>query len=165
MADVLNFTTLSAVELQHHVEYLLARYVHCIDDDELERLPDFFTDDCVYQVIARENADRNLPLAAIYCASKGMLCDRITALRHANIYERHRYRHVVSSVLVTGITTSSAHVKSNYVVYRTRTNGVSELFNAGTYLDTIVVDGRLLFKEKRAIFDTNRIDTLLVTPI
>lgn len=166
VSHALDLTTMSPLELQFQVEQLLTRYVHCIDDNALECLPDLFTEDCVYQVIARENADRGLPVAAIYCASKGMLVDRITALRHANIFERHHYRHLVSSVLIEEITAASAQVKSNYAVYRTRTNGATELFNAGSYRDTVVVHAaQLLFKEKRAIFDTNRIDTLLVTPI
>jgi len=52
------------------------------------------------------------------------------------------------------------------VVLRTRTNGVTEIFSAGSYRDRIVVeDGELRFAEKLVIFDTDRIDTLLVTPL
>jgi anthranilate 1,2-dioxygenase small subunit len=165
-SPTISFVDLSILDLQFHVEQLLARYAHTIDDDKLEQLTTLFTNDCVYQVISRENADRQLPLAAVYCSSKGMLMDRITALRHANIYEKHYYRHLISSVFIEDITPTQLTVKSNYVVYRTRTNGATELFNAGHYQDVIVVrNGDWLFQSKRAVFDTHRIDTLLVTPI
>jgi len=164
--SAISFVDLPTLDLQYRVEQLLARYAHAIDDDKLEQLTTLFTDDCVYQVISRENADRQLPLAAMYCASKGMLMDRITALRHANIYEKHYYRHLISNVLIEDITPTQLTVKSNYAVYRTRTNGATELFNAGYYHDVIVVrSGEWLFQSKRAVFDTHRIDALLVTPI
>ena len=110
--------------------------------------------------------DRKLPLATIMCDSKAMLRDRIVSLRNANVYEAHHYRHMVSSVVVTGNGSESFLVKSNYVVYRTRTNGATDVFSAGAYHDKIVSDdGRLKFAEKIVIYDTDRIDTLLVTPL
>lgn len=161
----MDFAGQGDLELQFQVERLLARYVHCIDDDRLEEWPTFFTEDCVYRVISRENADRGLPAAAIFCDSRRMLVDRVVSARNANIYERHHYRHLVSSVVVE----RGAHellATSNYVVYRTRTDGATALYNAGRYQDRIVVeDGLWLFREKVAIFDTHRIDTLLVTPL
>jgi anthranilate 1,2-dioxygenase small subunit len=153
-------------ELQYRVENLLARYVLAIDEDRLEAWPELFVDDCVYKLWAKENADRGLPVAAIFCDSKGMLIDRVVSLRNANIYEKHGYRHIVSSVLIDAISGDCIEVRSNYVVYRTRTNGRTELYNAGIYRDKIVsIGGDLFFKEKIAVFDTNIIDALLATPI
>ncbi|MGH8595566.1 MAG: aromatic-ring-hydroxylating dioxygenase subunit beta [Gammaproteobacteria bacterium] len=157
---------LSETQLHFEVERQLTRYVQCIDDDRLEAWPDFFTEACVYRLIARENAERNLPIAAIFCDSKRMLIDRVVSLRHANVYERHYYRHLVSSIAVLQVTDEVITVKSHYAVYRTRTNGATEIYNTGTYLDEMVVqDDRWLFQKKIVTFDTNRIDSLLVTPI
>lgn len=161
----MHLTALSEIELQYRVEQLLTAYVQCIDDDRLEAWPELFTEDCVYQLIARENAERNLPIAAIFCDSRRMLTDRVVSLRHANIYEKHHYRHLISSVAVLAVTDEVITAKSHYAVHRTRTNGVTEIYNTGAYLDEIVYDGRWLFKKKIATFDTNRIDSLLVTPI
>ena len=93
---------MSQLPLRYEVEELIHAYVQCIDDDQLESWPDFFTDDCVYKVIPRENADLGLPVAVMFCDSKGMLRDRIVALRKANIYAPHFYRHLVSNVRVLG---------------------------------------------------------------
>ena len=37
------------------VEDLYAEYVACLDQDELERWPDFFVEEAVYRVVARED--------------------------------------------------------------------------------------------------------------
>ena len=162
----MHLLTLSAVERQYAVEQLLARYVQCIDDDRLEEWPAFFADACDYRIVARENAERGLPLATFSCDSRGMLRDRVVSLRNANIYERHRYRHLVSSTVIGTISADSLQARSHYAVFRTRTNGVSEAYSVGTYDDEIVSrDGELLFRRKLVTFDTNRIDSLLVTPL
>lgn len=162
----MNLLELSPLELQFAVEQLLARYVQCIDDDRLEAWPDFFADPCEYRIVARDNVERGLPLAILSCDSRGMLVDRVVSLRHANIYERHRYRHVVSSTLLDAVTVDKVQARSHYAVLRTRTNGVSEVYSVGTYDDDIVsAGGRLLFRRKLVTFDTNRVDSLLVTPL
>jgi 3-phenylpropionate/cinnamic acid dioxygenase small subunit len=72
----------------------------------------------------------------------------------------------VSATIVDNLTPTTLSARSNYVVYRTRVNGVTEIYSAGTYDDKIVVQNeQLLFAEKIVIYDTDRIDTLLVTPL
>ena len=162
----MNLTSFSEIELQYLVERLLARYAHCIDADELEAWPALFTADCLYKVIARENVERNLPVAAIFCDSQRMLTDRIVSARHANVYEKHTYRHLISSTVVAPLTDDRVRATSNYAVYRTRTNGATELYNTGIYHDEIVAQNeRWLFQKKIVVFDTHRIDSLLVTPL
>jgi len=112
----MSVSALDPMTLHYHVEQLLARYVHCIDGDELEQWPMLFTEKCLYRVIAKENADRNLPIAAMYCDSRAMLSDRVISLRHANIYEKHQYRHIVSSLRVEARADGTIDARSNYVV-------------------------------------------------
>lgn len=156
----------SDVELQHQVEKLLANYVECIDDDRLESWPDFFADQCLYRVISHENVSRDLPVAAMFCDSKGMLADRIVSLRNANVYAAHSYRHLLSNINVKSVDGGVVTVQSNYMVLQTRSDGATKIYNSGKYLDKIVLtDDGFKFKEKIAIFDTHRIDSLMVTPI
>ncbi len=163
---VTGFRGISSIELQREVEALQAEYVETIDDDRLEDWPELFTDRCLYRVIPRENADRGLPVATIFCDSKGMLIDRIVSLRKANIYPLHHYRHVLSAVRVKSVHDDVIHVQSNYAVFQTRNDGKTTVYNVGKYLDEIVrVEDALKFKSKSAIFDTNRVDTLMVRPI
>ncbi len=153
-------------ETQFHVERLLARYALALDEGDLESWPELFIDACTYQLISKENADRGLPVAAIFCDSKAMLIDRVVSLRHANIYETHNYRHIISATYIGEVVDGVIRARSNYVVYRTRTAGLTEVYNAGIYHDEIVaIDDGYRFKSKRAVFDTTIIDSLLATPI
>jgi 3-phenylpropionate/cinnamic acid dioxygenase small subunit len=154
------------VELQLAVENLLARYVHALDDDRLEEWPDFFVDLGRYRITTAENFARKLPLSIIYADSRAMLRDRVSALRHANIYEAQRYRHGVSSVLVERLDASTARATSNFQVVRVMHTGEAMLFASGRYLDRVRLnDARPLFEEKIVVLDSRTVDTLLAIPI
>jgi len=154
------------LELKSEVEDLLNAYAQCIDNDELEKWPDFFTEKCLYQVIPRENHEVGLPTAVMWCDSLGMLQDRITALRHANIYQVQWYRHILSNPVILSVEDDVIKVQSNYAVFKTCNDGESTVYNVGRYVDVIVRDnGVLKFKERSAIYDTHRITTLMVIPI
>ena len=154
------------VELQLAVENLLARYVHAIDDDRLEEWPVFFVEEGRYRIITAENFERGLPLSIIYADSRAMLADRVSALRHANIYEAQRYRHVVSSVLVERADASTVRATSNFQALRIMHTGESVLFASGRYLDRIRLNaGDPRFEERIVVLDSRTIDTLLAIPI
>jgi anthranilate 1,2-dioxygenase small subunit len=153
-------------ELKNEVEDLLNSYAQCIDDDNLEQWPDFFTDQCLYRIIPRENHEIGLPTAVMWCDSRGMLEDRVTALRHANVYQVQWYRHIISNPVITTEDGETLNVQSNYAVFKTCNDGESTVYNVGRYVDVIVrVDGKLKFKERSAIYDTHKITTLMVIPI
>lgn len=152
--------------LSHEVGGVLDAYVQCIDDDELESWPDFFTEKCLYRIIPRENYERGLPAAVMWCDSRDMMADRITALRHANIYQVQWYRHIISNPRILSATGDEIHVQSNYAVFRTCNDGESTVYNVGRYVDVIVRDnGVLKFRERSVIYDTHKISTLMVIPI
>jgi len=153
-------------ELQLAVENLLARYVHAIDDDRLEDWPGFFTEKGRYRVTTAENYERGLPLSIIYADSRAMLADRVSALRHANIYEAQRYRHVVSSTLVERVDVDTARAISNVQVLRVMHSGESMVFASGRYLDRIRLNDKdPCFEEKVVVLDSRAIDTLLAIPL
>jgi len=154
------------VELQLAVENLLARYVHALDDDRLEDWPEFFLENGRYRITTAENFERKLPLPIIYADSRAMLRDRISALRHANIYEAQRYRHAVSSVLVERVDPEVVRAISNFQVVRVMHTGESTLFASGRYLDRIRFDvAGARFEEKVVVLDSRAVDTLLAIPI
>jgi anthranilate 1,2-dioxygenase small subunit len=153
-------------EVKAAIQEMNDRYVHCIDDDRLEEWPKFFTEDCVYKIISRENFERNLPSAIIYCSSNGMVRDRVSAHRNANIFEAHFYRHIVSNIHITGEEDGVYTVQSNYVVFQTKLEGNTEVYNAGRYYDKVVFENdEPKLKERLVVFDTLNIPSLLVTPI
>lgn len=148
------------------IDDLNAAYGLCLDDDRLEQWPDFFTDDCLYQVIARENVDNGLPAAVMYCDSKGMLVDRVVALRKANVFPEHYNRHLIGRAVVTGRDGNLVKAESSYVVFQTRNDGETRIYNSGKYVDLIELTAAgVRLKSRTCIYDTLRIATLLATPI
>nr|ART35520.1 A404 [uncultured bacterium] len=143
-----------------------ASYAHCIDDDRLEQWPDFFAEDCEYQIIPRENVDLGLPAAIMFCDNRGMLTDRVVALRKANIYAAHYSRHVLGFPVLNDGEQGVIRSQTSYVLMQTRMDGETRIFSAGKYVDWMVrTNGLLRLKQRIVVFDTHRIDSLLATPI
>ncbi|AMP12439.1 anthranilate 1,2-dioxygenase small subunit AndAd [Collimonas pratensis] len=152
--------------LWFELHQLQEAYVHALDNDRLEEWPEFFTDDCLYEIIPRENADAGLPIGIIYCDSKRMLRDRVLSLRHANIYEAHSYRHMTSGLMIKAIDADTAETESSYVVIQTLQDGVSTVYQAGRYIDRVVrTAAGWRYAKRRVVYDTLRVATLLATPI
>ena len=154
-------------DIIHRVERLTADYIGCIDDDALERWPTFFTVDGLYRIISHENYARGMPAGLLYCRGQGMMQDRILSLRRANIYEPHRYRHMVSGTrLIREEAPDRWRLCTNFHVIRTMHTGEMLLFATGFYDDVLVDrEGTLLWHEKTVVCDSSRIDTLLVIPL
>ncbi|MFP6777759.1 MAG: aromatic-ring-hydroxylating dioxygenase subunit beta, partial [Alphaproteobacteria bacterium] len=137
-----------------------------LDDNRLEEWLGFFTEDCQYKILSRENVEDALPLELISCRNKNMLRDRILSLREANIYNIHFDKHLLGAVRIFGAENSGYRVQANYSLYQSNQDGVSELFSVGTYRDFITfADGKPLFQEKIVVADTFGIPRLLSTPI
>jgi anthranilate 1,2-dioxygenase small subunit len=152
--------------LWFELHVLQDKYINNLDNDRLEDWPTLFTEDCLYEIVPKENADLGLPVGLIYCNNQRMLRDRVVSLRHANIYEEHSYRHMTSGLAVTGEKDGVIETESNYVVIQTRTNGESNVYQAGKYYDKVVRTPQgLRYQAKRVVYDTLRVQTLLATPI
>lgn len=159
--------TIPPAELFFEATQLMQAYCSCIDGDRLEDWPNFFTPDGCYELVTRENAERNLPATAMRCDGTAMMRDRVVSLRHANVYARQYYRHLVTDLLIGEITESTVSVGSNYLVTRTLAmEGDPILFSVGRATDTLMLTSQgLRFQSRRVIADNDRIHTLLVLPI
>jgi anthranilate 1,2-dioxygenase small subunit len=155
------------IDLRLTVEDLLARYVHALDDGRLEEWPELFVEEGRYRITTAENVERKLPLPVVQADSRAMLRDRVNSLRHANIWEPQRYRHLVSSTVVERVDASTARAVSCFQVVRVMHSGESMLFATGKYLDRVRLDGQggALFEERVVVLDSRAIDTLLAIPL
>ena len=153
------------LELQLAVERLHAQYAHALDADQLEDWPNFFTENGRYRIATAENEERGLPLPVLYCEGRAMMRDRVQSLRHANIYEPQRYRHIVSAVLVEKISAREARSSANFLVIRIMQDGATMVFASGRYLDRIALSPAPLYEERVVVCDSRRFDTLLAIPL
>jgi len=142
---------------------LLAEYGALIDAAKFDEWLDLFSQECRYQICPRENFDRGLPAALVFCDSRAMLEDRIRALREANKYNIHTDRHLIGLPRICG---DSLVVEAPFAVYKTDQEGESRLFATGLYRDTLAAVGqRLKIRDKLVLLDTFAVPSLLATPL
>ena len=142
---------------------LLAEYGALIDAAKFDEWLDLFAEECRYQIVPRENYDRGLPAALIFCDSRAVLEDRLRALREANKYNIHTDRHLIGlpRILDDGIA-----AEAPFVVYQTDQEGETRLFATGLYRDRLqLVGSRLKIRDKLVLLDTFAVPTLLATPL
>ena len=131
-------TITEEMTLWYEMQRLQERYISTIDADRLEEWPDLFAEECVYEIVPRENADRGLPVGVMHCFGRAMLADRITSLRKANIFELHFYRHPISGLELKPLDKDTVEMQSNYVVVQTLSDGESRVYQAGRYFDRVI---------------------------
>lgn len=153
-------------ELRYEIEALYADYAEALDDNELERWPDFFVEDCLYKLVPRENWERKLPIALMLCESKGMLRDRVNAVRNTALYAPRTFRHLIGQFRIEAETPERMRVRANYVVFQTLVDDLTRIQNAGKYIDLVVrtPDG-LRFREKICVFDSVLVPNSLIYPV
>ena len=152
-------------QLRRQVEDFHAAYADTLDRGDIEAWPEFFTEDAVYRIVARENHDRGLPLATLSFESRGMLRDRVYAVTQTLFHEPYYQRHLITGILC-GREDGGFAVRANYCVVRTKPGALSEVYSAGRY-DDLVVDeaGELRFARKLVIFDSELIPNSLIYPL
>jgi salicylate 5-hydroxylase small subunit len=153
-------------DLRAEIADLYADYAACLDEARFADWPGFFTEVCTYKVVPRENYDRSLPLSTIWAESRGMLEDRVVGITQTMMYAPHYWRHLISLPRIREVDGDVVRVEANYAIVKTIPDEMSELFQAGRYLDEIVRDdGRLRFREKLCVFDSVLIGNSLIYPV
>jgi salicylate 5-hydroxylase small subunit len=152
--------------LHAEINRLNADYAAALDEKRFDAWPEFFTDEGRYQVQARENFDRGLPLSLMALESKGMMKDRVYGVTQTIYHGPYYTRHVVGPVRVVGEEGGVIHAEASYAVFRTKPGGVSEVYNVGRYIDEIVRgNAGLLFASRRCVYDSEMVLNSLIYPI
>ena len=96
----------------------------------------------------------------IWANNRAMLQDRISALRNANVYERHSYRHLVGLPFITGEQPATASCETPFMVARIMHDGHTDLYFTGVYHDEFDASGdALLLRSRVVVCDSSRVDT------
>ena len=143
-----------------------ARYVYSIDDGDCEQWPDFFVDDCFYQITTADNYAQSLEAGLMWLDSKDMLRDRVLSLYEANVYERHSYRHILGQPYISEVEDDELESETSFIVARITREGPTDLFVTGRYIDRYRVqnnDAKII--RRIVVLDSGHIDTLLGFPI
>ena len=162
--------------LRAEIADLYDDYSACLDDGELVRWPEFFTEDCTYKVISKENFDQDLPHGTMYCDGIAMIRDRVMALRETQVFEPRTLRRLVGRPRLLAVDELGVHSRANFAVFESMSDREPTLYMVGAYHDLVVrseVRGGgargggdvWRFRERLCVFDNYRIRTSLVIPI
>lgn len=150
---------------------LLAEYGALLDGEKYDEWLDLFAAECRYNVVPRENYDRGLPAALIFCDSRAMLEDRIRALREANKFNIHKDRHLIGLPRIIGshadgLEPGDLEIEAPFAVYQTDQEGETRLFATGLYRDRLALGhGSPRIRDKLILLDTFAVPSLLATPL
>lgn len=157
--------TRMAADERFAIEDLYAAYVAALDERRFAEWPEFFTEECRYTLMPRENFERGLPLATLSFESRGMLRDRVYGITQTLFHEPYYQRHLITNLLVRPADDSYA-VEANYLVLRTKAGALTEILSTGRCRDRIVRTGEgLRFAEKLVIFDSELIPNSIIYPL
>ena len=160
MVTMVNFETHLALT-QLYADYALA-----VDSGQWDLWPEFFTEECVYKLIPRENHERGFPLCTLSFNSKGMLKDRVYGIQETLYHDPYYQRHVVGAPVVRQVVDGRIHAEATYAVFRTKLDKESTVFNVGRYIDTIVPTPEgLKFAERLCVYDSEMIPNSIIYPI
>ena len=159
---------LDALFLRHEVETFNAAYAAALDEQRLSDWVEMFTDDALYVVISRENADRGMPVGLIYCENKGMIFDRAFALEKTAMFAPRYLRHIVGNLQILGEERDGEiRARANYVVLQVLFDRPdAKLHQVGVYQDVFRrVGGQLKLAERRCVYDNLLVDNALCLPV
>ncbi len=167
MTTLAQATPLTAVHPAHAgVTTLLTRYADALDDGRVDDWVDFFADDGIYQITTQGRNKAGYPVGIVYCEGRGMLLDRVKALKIANIYESHGVLPYQWTAHHSARRRRAADRTLQFRRVPDRVRRPCRAFATGKYRDVMRRDGAgCALQERRAVMDSRRIDTLLVFPI
>ena len=152
---------------QQQLDALYNEYARLLDDGPLQDWPDLFTEESVYLVIPRDNFDQGLPMAIMRCESRGMLQDRVYAVRNTIMHEPRYLRHYITNVAATLNDNETISVAANYQVIEVVEGDLPKILSVGRYIDLISApaDGQMRFVEKKVIYDSVLVPNTIVYPL
>lgn len=153
-------------EARLEIEEFNYDYAATLDRFDVDGWTEFFTEDALYHVIARDNLEAGLPLGLIYCEGRAMMKDRAYALLNTEMFAP-RYLHLsITNTRALAIDGPLVRATANYTLIETLVDEQSRIQQVGKYEDIFErIDGRLLIKERKCIFDSVTVNNCLVFPV
>jgi 3-phenylpropionate/cinnamic acid dioxygenase small subunit len=140
-------------------------YYSGLDDVQLEAWPDFFTEACLYRIIPRENFEAGYTLCTMQAESRGMLIDRVMGLTRTQMYAPRTYRRFPGPLRIVADDGDGVRTRHNLLMVQTLIDKQTDIVLAGVCHDYVTFDGgRLRFRERIVVFDSEMIPNSLIYP-
>ena len=141
-------------------------YFEALDEDRLEEWADFFVEDCRYRIIPRENYEAGQKACIMQGDSKGMLTDRVRAIRSTQVYAPRYCRRFYSGLWLVNRSGRQLQTRQNLLVVHTLVSRPSKILGCGAAHDRLILTdgGHLKLVERTIILDTEMIDNTIIYP-
>jgi 3-phenylpropionate/cinnamic acid dioxygenase small subunit len=140
-------------------------YYNVLDDVRLDEWPAFFTEDCIYRVIPRENFEAGYTLSTIYAESRGMLIDRVMGMTRTQMFAPRYYRRFPGPLRIVAPEGDGVRTRHNLLLVQTLIDKRTEIVLSAVCHDVLVPDEqRLRLRERVVVFDSEMIPNSLIYP-
>lgn len=140
-------------------------YYAGLDDLHLAAWPEYFTQDCLYRVIPRENYEAGYTLCTMQAESRGMLIDRVMGLTRTQMFAPRYYRRFPGPLRIVGPEAGGVRTRHNLLMVQTLIDKQSDIVLSGVCHDWVVPDdGRLRLRERIVVFDSEMVPNSFVYP-
>ncbi|MBN9427212.1 MAG: hypothetical protein J0H09_11970 [Burkholderiales bacterium] len=159
---------MSDQELASCLDALQIRYIRALDMRQMDAWVACFDADASYVCIARENDERQLPLAVMMDDNRARIQDRANYVTKVwdGTFEDYSTRHFVQRLRHQRKEASLYEMESNFMVAYTEGTGKSNILVTGTYQDLVSLHGgEAVLRSRRAVLDTVTTPRYLVYPV
>jgi 3-phenylpropionate/cinnamic acid dioxygenase small subunit len=140
-------------------------YYSALDDLRLREWPEFFTEDCIYRIIPRENYEAGYTLSTIYAESRGMLIDRVLGLTRTQMYAPRYYRRFPGPLRIVSRDGEAVRTRHNLLVVQTLIDKKAEIVLSAVCHDLLEPgDERPLLRQRIVVFDSEMLPNSLIYP-
>src|SRR5260370_16788044 len=154
-------------EIRLEIEEFNAEYTAVLDAGRVQDWPQFFTEDAIYRITGRENADAGLPVGLVYCEGIGMIRDRALAISRTTMFAPRYLLHQVTNTRVLALDPSGEiSAEANYALFETLVDEKTTLQQVGRYHHRFLPPARpLKLQARHCVYDNLIIDTALIYPV
>jgi len=159
---------LERFEVLEQIDSLQQAYVQALDSANMDDwLNCFSQQQASYVCISDENEKRGLPIALMLDDCRERIKDRVSFVTKiwAGTFEPYRTTHFVQRLGVEKIAADTYRQVGNFSIMISPEMGSSSVLATGRYHDLVALeDGKAVFREKRAIYDTRVLPRYVVYP-
>src|SRR5690242_20394348 len=160
--------------LRDELETLYGECAAALDEADWDRWPTFFAETCSYKITTQENLDRGFPLALMNCESRGMMLDRVYAMKELQFVIPRIFRRLYSGIRIVKADSNPAtanlpgvlHTQCAFAVFESRVGEHTTVFAAGRFVDVLCREGdQLKFHQRLCVLDSNIIPNTMPFPL
>ncbi len=154
------------VEERLLLDDLLQACAAALDEQRYDDWPGFFRDDALYRIVPKNNHDLGLPLALMHCEGRGMMADRVTAIKEAAMIRPRTLRRFVTPGRIVGVRDGLLDVRSNVLLVETLHEQFTRIVLSGVFHDLVErADAGFRLAARLCVYDSLMLPDSIVEPV